>query len=233
LKHFIPEQEAWDMVRGVEGAGGAIVSATLRLRVADAGEDVDFFETVRDLLLECFEQPRGRAVVVWGERGMGLSNTASLWLYYGRVEAAQLLGICRGLAEKVGFGGGGQLRVTCTLEYPEQNQVVTIHDVSYPPRSVDCLADTSPIHRFKAVSSTGGEYTFRTAQEMKEFLRTVKGADTYVFDDRTGKWMRWVELDHKEDQLVITIPTPTGRRRLVVDLATGRVKEGSGEKGEG
>jgi len=213
------------MVRGAEGAGGAIVSATLRLRVSDAEEAV-FFGTVRDLMLECFEQPRGRAVVVWGEKEMGLSNTANLWLYYGKIEASQLLSICRGLAEKVGFGGGGQLRVTCTIEYSERNQMVTIHDAAYPPRSVECLADTSPLHRFKAVSATGREYTFRTAQELREFLRTVKGADTYVFDERAGKWVRWVEVDHKEDQLVITIPASSGHRRLIVDLATGKVKEG-------
>ena len=224
MKQVIEQEKAWDMVRGVEKADGQIVAVTIHVQASEGAKSVDFFETARTIIDEGFGQPRGRAVIVWGERAMSIANSANLWLYYGNAKAAQLLTTCRNLAGKAGFGEVGRLRVTCSLEYPGRNQIVTLHDMSYPPRGGECLADMSPLHSFKAVSSSG-EFTFRTVHELKKFLKTVKGAETYVFDEKAGKWARWVEVEQTEDKLVINIPTPKGRRQILVDLTTGRIEE--------
>jgi hypothetical protein len=224
LKQFMTEQKAWELVRGAEASKGKIVSATVHIRLTEGEASSSFFNTLRELLREGFEQPRGRAVVTWGEREMDIETTASLWLYYGNVEAAHLLAICRNLAGKTGFGEAGRLQVTCTLEYPSQNQLIVINDVTYPARGIECVVDITALKPFKAVSDTG-EYAFRSAHELREFLKTVKGADTYVFEEKTGKWVRWVEVEQLENELVISIPTPAGSRKLVVDLDSGRIKE--------
>jgi hypothetical protein len=218
------EQKAWEIVRGVEAAKGKIVSATVHIRLNEGETSSSFFKTVSELLREGFGQPRGRAVITWGEREMDIETTASLWLYYGIVEAAHLLAICRNLAGKTGFGEEGRLQVTCTIEYASQNQLVIINDMSYPARGVECIVETTALKPFKAVSPTG-EYTFRSAHELREFLKTVTGAETYVFEEETGKWVRWVEIQQLENELVISIPSASGSRKLVVDLDTGKIKE--------
>lgn len=218
------EQKAWELVRGAEAAKGKIVSATVHIRLTEREASSRFFKTLRELLGEAFDQPRGRVTAVWGEREMDIETTANLFLYYGIVEATRLLAICRNLAGKTGFGEDGRLQVTCTLEYPSQNQLIVINDLTYPARGVECVVDITAIRSFKAVSSTG-EYTFRSAYELREFLKTVKGAKTYVFEEKTGKWIRWVEIEQRENELVISIPTSAGSRKLVVDLDSGKIKE--------
>ncbi len=218
------EQKAWEIVRGADAAKGKIVSATVHIRLDEREGGSGFFKTLREVLGEGFNQPRGRVVVVWGEREMDIETTANLWLYYGIVDAAHLLAICRNLASKTGFGEEGRLQVTCMLEYAAKNQLVTINDMSYPARGVECLVEMTALKPFKAVSTTG-EYTFRSAHELREFLKTVTGAETYVFEEKTGKWIRWVEVEQLENELVISIPTPTGSRKLVIDLASGKIKE--------
>ncbi|MFX1474909.1 MAG: hypothetical protein ACFFCO_05435 [Promethearchaeota archaeon] len=218
------EQKAWELVRGAEAAKGKIVSVTVHIRLTEGEASSSFFKTLRELLDEGFDQPRGRVTVVWGEREADIETTANLWFYYGGVEAAHLLAVCRNLAGKTGFGEEGRLQVTCTIEYPSRNQLVIINDVTYPARGVECVVDISVLKPFKAVSSSG-EYVFSSAHELREFLKTVKGAKTYVYEEKTGKWIRWVEVEQLENELVINIPTASGFRKLVVDLDSGKIKE--------
>ncbi len=218
------EQKAWEIVRGADAAKGKIVSATVNIRLNEGKTSSTFFKTLSELLKDGFDQPRGRAVVTWGERKMDIETTASLWLYYGDVEAAHLLAICRNLAGKTGFGEEGRLQVTCTLEYASKNQLIIINDMSYPARGVECLVEITALKPYKAVSAAG-EYTFHSAHELREFLKTVKGAETYVFEEETGKWIRWVEVEQLENELIISIPTSSGARKLVVDLDSGKIKE--------
>ncbi len=224
MKQTLAQEKAWDMIRGADTAGGVIVSALIHVQVSEGVESVDFFETIRKLVGEGFSQPRGRLVVVWGERAMNIENSGSLRLYYGAIKPKQLLTTCRNLAGKSGFGESGRLQVTCSIEFPERNRIVVLYNLSYPARGGDCIADTKPLNPFKAVSSTG-EYTFPNVQELKEFLKKVKNAETYVFDEKTGKWTRWIEVEHSQDDLVINIPTQSGTRQVHVDLKSGKVKE--------
>jgi hypothetical protein len=225
LRQFMTEQKAWELVRGAKASKGKIVSATIHIRLTEGEASSSFFKTLRELLAEGFDQPRGRVAVVWGEREVDIETTANLWLYYGIVEAANLLAVCRNLAGKTGFGEEGRLQVTCTIEYPSQNQLIVMNNVTYPARGVECVVDISVLKPFKAVSSTG-EYTFSTANELREFLKTVKGAETYVYEEKSGKWVRWIEVEQLENELVINIPTASGSRKLVVDLDSGKIKEG-------
>lgn len=224
MKQVLEQEKAWEMIRGAKAADGQIISATIHVRVSEGPKGVDFFKSVRALLHEGFDQPRGRAVVVWGERALDIANTANLWFHFGIITASELLKTCRRFAGKAGFGEVGQLRITCTIEFPSRNRIVTLHDLSYPAKGGECIADTLVLQPFKAVSSTG-EYMFRNVYELKEFLKSVKDAETYVIDEKTGKWVRWVEVEQKEDTLIISIPTMKGHRRLLVDLTTGKVQE--------
>ncbi|MFX0167886.1 MAG: hypothetical protein ACFE89_00900 [Candidatus Hodarchaeota archaeon] len=224
MKQIIEQEKAWEMIRGAKSAGGQVISATIHVRVSEENDDVDFDKTVNAILSEGFSQPRGRVVVVWGEQGIGINNSANLWLRYGKVEASNILQICRNLAGKAGFGDAGRLRLTCSLEFPERNRVVTLHDLDYPARGGEAVADTHALRPYKAVSDKG-EYTFLTLQELKDFLTKVKDAETHQFDDKTGKWIRWVEVEQNEDQLLVNIPRQKGSRKLQIDLKTGKVEE--------
>lgn len=212
------------MIRGAKSAGGQVVAAVIHIRISEGTDDVDFDKTVKAILTEGVSQPRGRAVLVWGEQELGINNSANLWLRYGSVEASTVLKICRNLAGKAGFGDTGRLRLTCTIEFSERNRVVTLHDLDYPARGGEAVADTHALRPFKAISDKG-EYTFHTLHELKEFLGKVKDAETHQFDDKTGKWVRWVEVEQKEDQLVVNIPSQKGSRQLQIDLKTGKVEE--------
>lgn len=224
MKQVIEQEKAWEMIRGAKSTGGQVVSALIHVRVSEGTDDVDFDKTVNAILTEGFNQPRGRAVLVWGEQEIGINNSANLWLRYGSVEASTILKTCRNLAGKAGFGDAGRLRLTCTIEFAERNRVVTLHDLDYPARGGEAVADTHALRPYKAISEKG-EYTFHTLQELKEFLGKVKNAETHQFDDKTGKWVRWVEVEQKEDQLVVNIPSQKGSRQLQIDLKTGKVEE--------
>jgi hypothetical protein len=224
MKQVLEQEKAWEMIRGAKAADGQIISATIHIKVSEGPKGVDFFKSVRELIHDGFDQPRGRVVVVWGERALDIENSATFWFYFGTIKASELLKICRRFAGKAGFGEFGQLRVTCTIEFPSRNRVVTLNDLSYPAKGGECIADTQVLKPFKAVSSTG-EYMFHNVHELKEFLKSVKDAESYIIDEKTGKWVRWVEIEQKEDTLIISIPTQKGHRRLLVDLATGKVQE--------
>jgi hypothetical protein len=224
VKQVIEQEKAWEMIRGAKSAGGQVVSAVIHVRVSEGSGDVDFEKTVKAILTEGFSHPRGRTVVVWGEQEAGINNTANLWLRYGSIEASKILTTCRNLAGKAGFGDAGRLRLTCIIEFSERNRVVTLHDLDYPARGGEAVVDTHALRPFKAVSEKG-EYTFHTQGELKDFLRKVKDAETHQFDDKTGKWVRWVEVEQKEDQLVVSIPSQNGSRCLQIDLKTGKVVE--------
>jgi hypothetical protein len=224
MKQVIEQEKAWEMIRGAKSAGGQVVSATIHVRITESSEGVNFYKTTEAILSEGFTQPRGRVVVVWGEHAKGINNLANLWFHYGKVEASDIITTCRKLAEKAGFGEMGRLRLTCSIEFSERNRIVTLHDLAYPSRGGEAVADTFALRPFKAVSSKG-EYTFRTQQELKEFLNKVKDAETHKFDDKTGKWVRWVEVEQTEDKLVVNIPSKKGSRQLQIDLETGKVEE--------
>jgi hypothetical protein len=224
MKQVIEQEKAWDMIRGVKSAGGQIASATIHVRVSESTNAADFKETVNAILDEGLAQPRGRAVIVWGEQATDISDVANLWLHYGVIESSEILSTCRNLAGKAGFGETGRLRLTCVLEFSERNRVVTLHDLAYPARGGEAVADTIALRPFKAVSDKG-EYTFRTLDELKEFLSKVKDAETHKFDDKTGKWVRWIEVEQTEDKLFVSIPSQKGSRRLQIDLKTGKVEE--------
>ena len=224
LKQVIDQEKAWDMIRGVKSAGGEIASATIHVRVTESANEADFRNTVNAILDEGLAQPRGRAVIVWGEKATEINDIANLWMHYGVVESSEILSTCRNLAGKAGFGETGQIRLTCVLEFSERNRVVTLHDLAYPARGGEAVADTVALRPYKAVSEKG-EYTFKTLTELKEFLEKVKDAETHKFDDKTGKWVRWVEVEQTEDKLFISIPSQKGSRRLQIDLKTGKVEE--------
>lgn len=224
MKQVLEQEKAWEMIRGAKSAGGQVISAMIQIRITETTKNEDFFSTVQDILNTGFDQPRGRAVIVWGEEARNINNIANLWLHYGLIESSDLLKNCRNIAGKAGFGEGGRLRVTCTLEFPERNRVVTLHDLAYPARGGNCVADTIAKRPFKAVSAKG-EYTFQSPQELRDFLKKVKDAETYKFDDKTGKWARWVEVEQLDDKLVISIPSQKGSRKLQIDLASGQVEE--------
>ena len=224
LKQVIEQEKAWEMIRGAKSAGGQIASATIHVRISESSNEADFQKTVESILSEGFNQPRGRAVVVWGEQGSGINNLANLWIRYGTVEASDILTTCRNLAGKAGFGEAGRLQLTCTIEFSERNRVVTLHDLTYPARGGEAVADTLALRPYKAVSPKG-EYTFRTVPELKDFLQKVKDAETHKFDDATGKWVRWVEVEQLDDKLVVNIPSQKGSRQLQINLETGKVEE--------
>jgi hypothetical protein len=224
LKQVIALEKAWDMIRGVKNAGGEITSATIHVRVTESVNESNFKNTVKVILDEGLTQPRGRALVVWGERATDINDVANLWLRYGVVESAEILSTCRNLAGKAGFGETGRIRLTCVLEFSERNRVVTLHDLAYPARGGEAVADTVALRPYKAVSEKG-EYTFQTLIELKEFLDKVKDAETHKFDDKTGKWVRWVEVEQTDDKLLVSIPSQKGSRRLQIDLKTGKVEE--------
>lgn len=224
MKQVIEQEKAWEMIRGAKSAGGQVVSASIHVRIIESSNDVDFYKTTEAILGEGFNQPRGRVVVVWGEHATGINNLTNLWLHYGTIEASDIITTCRKLAEKAGFGETGRLRLTCSIEFSERNRVVTLHDLAYPARGGEAVADTFALRPYKAVS-TKGEYTFRTLQELKDFLKKVKDAETHKFDDKTGKWVRWVEVEQTEDKLLVNIPSQKGSRQLQIDLETGKVEE--------
>ncbi len=224
MKQVIEQEKAWEMIRGAKSAGGQIVSATIHVRISESSNQSDFNKTVSAILDDGFSQPRGRAVIVWGEQAAEIRDLANLWLYYGVVESSEILSTCRNLAGKAGFGETGKLRLTCVLEFSERNRVVTLHDLAYPARGGEAVADTVALRPFKATNDKG-EYTFRTVPELKEFLTKVKDAETHKFDDKTGKWVRWVEVEQTEDKLVVNIPSQKGSRKLQIDLETGKVEE--------
>jgi hypothetical protein len=224
MKQVIAQEKAWEMIRGAKSAGGQIVSASIHVRVTESTNASDFQKTVSAILDDSFTQPRGRAVIVWGEQAAEISDVANLWLHYGTVESSDILSTCRNLAGKAGFGETGRLRLTCVLEFSERNRMVTLHDLAYPARGGEAVADTVALRPFKAISEKG-EYTFRTVPELKEFLGKVKDAETHKFDDKTGKWLRWVEVEQTEDKLLVSIPSQKGSRKLQIDLQTGKVEE--------
>ena len=224
MKQVIEQEKAWEMIRGAKSAGGQIVSATIHVRVSETANQSDFRKTVSAIFEDGFLQPRGRAVIVWGEQAADISDVANLWLHYGIVESSDILSTCRNLAGKAGFGDVGRLRLTCVLEFSERNRVVTLHDLAYPARGGEAVADTVALRPYKAVSDKG-EYTFQTISELKDFLTKVKDAETHQFDDKTGKWVRWVEVEQTEDTLVVNIPSQKGSRKLQIDLQTGKVEE--------
>ncbi len=224
MKQVIEQEKAWEMIRGAKSAGGQIVSATIHVRITEETDGMDFYKTVASILTEGFAQPRGRAVIVWGEQATGINNIANLWIHFGSVDASDVLSACRNLAGKAGFGETGRLRLTCTLEFSERNRIVTVYDLIYPARGGETVADTLALRPFKAVSAKG-EYTFRTLHELKEFLAKVKDAETYKFDDKTSKWIRWIEVEQTEDKLVVNIPSRKGSRQLQIDLESGKVQE--------
>jgi hypothetical protein len=224
MKQVIAQEKAWEMIRGVKSAGGQIVSAQIHVRITESHNASDFQKTVKAILDDGFTQPRGRAVIVWGEQAADINDLANLWLHYGSVEASEILATCRNLAGKAGFGETGRIRLTCVLEFSERNRIVTLHDLAYPARGGDAVADTVALRPYKAVSDKG-EYTFRTVPELKEFLSKVKDAETHKFDDKTGKWIRWVEVEQTEDTLIVNIPSQKGSRKLQINLQTGKVEE--------
>ncbi len=224
LKQVIAQEKAWEMIRGAKSAGGQIVSATIHVRVSEGNKPVDFQKTVNSILTNGFSQPRGRAVVVWGEHASGINNIANLWLHYGPIESSVILTTCRNLAGNTGFGETGRLRLTCTIEFSERNRVVTLHDLAYPARGGEAVVDTIALRPYKAVSEKG-EYTFRTVQELNDFLVKVKDAEIHKFEDKSGKWVRWVEIEQTEDKLLVNIPSQKGSRKLQIDLETGKVEE--------
>jgi len=224
MKQVISQEKAWEMIRGAKSTGGQIVSAKIQVRISESTKASDFQKTVKAILDDGFTQPRGRAVIVWGEQAADISDVANLWLQYGSVESSEILSTCRNLASKAGFGETGKLRLTCVLEFSERNRIVTLHDLAYPARGGEAVADTVALRPYKAVSDKG-EYTFRTVPELKEFLNKVKDAETHKFDDKTGKWVRWVEVEQTEDTLVVSIPSQKGSRKLQIDLQTGKVEE--------
>ncbi len=224
MKQVIAQEKAWEMIRGAKSAGGQIVSASIHVRITESTNASDFQNTVSAILDDGFTQPRGRAVIVWGEQAAEISDVANLWLHYGTVESSDILSTCRNLAGKAGFGETGRLRLTCVLEFSERNRMVTLHDLAYPARGGEAVADTVALRPYKAISEKG-EYTFRTVPELKEFLSKVKDAETHKFDDKTGKWVRWVEVEQTEDKLLVSIPSQKGSRKLQIDLQTGKVEE--------
>jgi hypothetical protein len=224
LKQVIAQEKAWDMIRGAKSAGGEIASATIHVRITESAHEADFKNTVKAILEEGLTQPRGRALVVWGERATDVNDVANLWLRYGVVESSEILSTCRNLAGKAGFGETGRIRLTCVLEFSERNRVVTLHDLAYPARGGEAVVDTVALRPYKAVSEKG-EYTFQTLAELKEFLDRVKDAETHKFDDKTGNWVRWVEVEQTDDKLFVSIPSQKGSRRLQIDLKTGKVEE--------
>ncbi|MHA2427261.1 MAG: hypothetical protein ACXADB_04465 [Candidatus Hermodarchaeia archaeon] len=224
MKQVIAQEKAWEMIRGAKSAGGQIVSASIHVRITESTNASDFQKTVSAILDDGFTQPRGRAVIVWGEQAADISDVANLWLHYGTVESSDILSTCRNLAGKAGFGETGRLRLTCVLEFSERNRMVTLHDLAYPARGGEAVADTVALRPYKAISEKG-EYTFRTVPELKEFLSKVKDAETHKFDDKTGKWVRWVEVEQTEDKLLVSIPSQKGSRKLQIDLQTGKVEE--------
>lgn len=224
MKQVIAQEKAWEMIRGAKSAGGQIVSATIHVRITESTNASDFQKTVSAILDDGFTQPRGRAVIVWGEQAAEIRDVANLWLYYGTVESSDILSTCRNLAGKAGFGETGRLRLTCVIEFSERNRMVTLHDLAYPARGGEAVADTVALRPYKAISKKG-EYTFRTVPELKEFLSKVKDAETHKFDDKTGKWVRWVEVEQTEDKLLVSIPSQKGSRKLQIDLQTGKVEE--------
>ena len=224
MKQVIAQEKAWEMIRGAKSAGGQIVSASIHVRITENTNASDFQKTVSAILSDGFTQPRGRAVIVWGEQAAEISDVANLWLHYGTVESSDILSTCRNLAGKAGFGETGRLRLTCVIEFSERNRMVTLHDLAYPARGGDAVADTVALRPYKAISEKG-EYTFRTVPELKEFLSKVKDAETHKFDDKTGKWVRWVEVEQTEDKLLVSIPSQKGSRKLQIDLQTGKVEE--------
>ncbi len=224
MKQVIAQEKAWEMIRGAKSAGGQIVSASIHVRITESTKASDFRKTVSAILDDGFTQPRGRAVIVWGEQAAEISDVANLWLHYGTVESSDILSTCRNLAGKAGFGETGRLRLTCVLEFSERNRTVTLHDLAYPARGGEAVADTVALRPYKAISEKG-EYTFRTVPELKEFLSKVKDAETHKFDGKTGKWVRWVEVEQTEDKLVVSIPSQKGSRKLQIDLQTGKVEE--------
>ncbi|MFX1565604.1 MAG: hypothetical protein ACFFCH_06400 [Promethearchaeota archaeon] len=224
MKQVIEQEKAWEMIRGAKSAGGQIISATIHVRISESNSNSDFQKTVSAILGDGFSQPRGRAVVVWGEQATDISDVANLWLHYGQVESTEILSTCRNLAGKAGFGETGKLRLTCVIEFSERNRVVTLHDLAYPARGGEAVADTVALRPFKAVSDKG-EYTFQTVPELKKFLTKVKDAETHRFDDKTGKWVRWVEVEQQEDTLVVNIPSQKGSKTLQINLQTGKVEE--------
>jgi hypothetical protein len=224
MKQVIAQEKAWEMIRGAKSAGGQIVSASIHVRITESTNASDFQKTVSAILDDGFTQPRGRAVIVWGEQAAEISDVANLWLHYGIVESSDILSTCRNLAEKAGFGETGRLRLTCVIEFSERNRMVTLHDLAYPARGGEAVADTIALRPYKAISEKG-EYTFRTVLELKEFLNKVKDAETHKFDDKTGKWVRWVEVEQTEDKLLVNIPSQKGSRKLQIDLQTGKVEE--------
>ncbi len=62
-------------------------------------------------------------------------------------------------------------------------------------------------------------------EELKDFLKKVKDVETHKFDDKSGKWVRWVEVEQTEDKLVVNIPRQKGSKQLRIDLETGKVEE--------
>lgn len=224
LKQVIDQEKAWEMIRGAKSAGGQIISATIHIRISEDTNNIDFFKTVGTLVPEGLNQPRGRVVVVWGEHASGINNSANLWMHYGFIDSADLLTTCRNLAGIASFGETGRLRLTCTLEFSERNRVVTLHNLIYPARGGEAVADTFALRPYKAISAKG-EYTFRTLPELKEFLDKVKDAETHMFDEKTGKWVRWVEVEQTEDSLLVNIPSKKGSRQLQINLETGKVEE--------
>lgn len=224
MKQVIAQEKAWEMIRGAKSAGGQIVSATIHIRIAESINPTDFQKTVSAILDDGFTQPRGRAVIVWGEQAADISDIANLWLSYGVIESSEILSTCRNLAGKAGFGEMGRLRLTCVLEFSERNRMVTLHDLAYPAKGGEAVADTIALRPYKAVSEKG-EYTFRTLPELKEFLTKVKDAETHKFDDKSGKWVRWIEVEQTEDKLLVNIPRQKGSKKLQIDLQTGKVEE--------
>jgi hypothetical protein len=224
MKQVIAQEKAWEMIRGAKSAGGQIVSASIHVRITESTNSSDFQKTVSAILDDGFTQQRGRAVIVWGEQAAEISDVANLWLHYGLVESSDILSTCRNLAGKAGFGETGRLRLTCVIEFSERNRMVTLHDLAYPARGGEAVADTIALRPYKAISEKG-EYTFRTVPELKEFLSKVKDAETHKFDDKTGKWVRWVEVEQTEDKLLVNIPSQKGSRKLQIDLQTGKVEE--------
>ena len=224
MKQVIAQEKAWEMIRGAKSAGGQIVSASIHVRITESTTTSDFQKTVSAILTDGFTQPRGRAVIVWGEQAAEISDIANLWLHYGTVESSDILSTCRNLAGKAGFGETGRLRLTCVIEFSERNRMVTLHDLNYPARGGEAVVDTVALRPYKAISEKG-EYTFRTVPELKEFLTKVKDAETHKFDDKTGKWVRWVEVEQTEDKLLVNIPSQKGSRKLQIDLQTGKVEE--------
>ena len=67
MKQVIAQEKAWEMIRGAKSAGGQIVSASIHVRITENTNASDFQKTVSAILSDGFTQPRGRAVIVWGD----------------------------------------------------------------------------------------------------------------------------------------------------------------------